>query len=341
MASPEQGRIERRLAAILAAGMRRREFIALLGGAAAAWPLVARAQQRSGTPRVGIIDDAPIWDHFRQSLRDLGYVEGQTIAFEYRSARGEPARLADAAADLVHLPVDVIATFGTPASRAAKAATATIPIVAISIGDPVRAGLVASFARPGGNVTGNTILGPDLSPKRLQLLQEVIPSVSRVAFLWNPDNASNMAILEELQAAVPKLDMKLISVPVRSVADFDSALPTMEHERPDAMLMTNDPFQQLHIARIIEFLAKNRIPGMFQTRENVIAGGFLGYGASLPDLFRRGATYVHKILQGTKPADLPVEQPVTFELVINMKTAKALGLEVSPSILARADEVIE
>jgi putative tryptophan/tyrosine transport system substrate-binding protein len=321
--------------------MRRREFVALLGSAAFGWPLTARAQQRSRIPRVGIIDDAPIWDHFRQSLRDLGYVEGQTINFEYRSAQGEPARLAAAATDLVRLPVDVIAVFGTPASRAAQAATTTIPIVAISIGDPVRAGLVASFARPGGNVTGNTILGPDLSPKRLQLLQEIIPSVSRVAFLWNPDNASNVAILEDLQVAAPKLDMKLISVPVRRVSDFDSALPAMVEERPDAMLMTNDPFQQLHVSRIIEFLAKHRIPGMFQTRENVIAGGFLGYGASLADLFRRGATYVHKILQGTKPADLPVEQPVTFEFVINLKTAKVLGLEVSPSILARADEVIE
>jgi putative ABC transport system substrate-binding protein len=321
--------------------MKRREFISLIGGAAVAWPLAATAQQRSRIPHVGIIDDAPIWDHFRRSLHDLGYVEGQTIAFEYRTAQGEPVHLAEAATDLVRLPVDVIAVFGTPASRAAKAATTTIPIVAISIGDPVRAGLVASLARPGGNVTGNTILGPDLSPKRLQLLQEVIPTVSRVAFLWNPDNASNVAILEELQAAVLKLDMKLISVPVRKVSDFDSALPAMLQQHPDAMLMTNDPFQQLHIATIIEFLAKHRIPGMFQTRENVIAGGFLGYGASLPDLFRRGGTYVHKILQGTRPADLPVEQPVTFELVINLKTARAFGLEVSPSILARADEVIE
>ncbi len=249
--------------------MRRREFIVLIAGTAV-WPLASRAQPRSKIPRIGIIDDAPIWEHFRRSLRDRGHVEGQTIAFEYRTAQGEPARLADAAADLARLPVDVIATFGTPASRAAKAATTTIPIVAIF-----------------------------------------------------------------------KLDMKLISVPVRSLADFDSALPDMVQQHPDAMLMTNDPFQQIHIARIIEFLAKNRIPGMFQTRENVIAGGFLGYGASLPDLFRRGASYVHKILQGTKPADLPVEQPVTFELVINLKTAGALGVEVSPSILARADEVIE
>ena len=190
-------------------------------------------------------------------------------------------------------------------------------------------------------MTGNILLGPDLGPKRLQLLKEVIPSASRVALLWNPDNATNVVIFEELQAAVSKLDMKLISVPVRSVADFDGALPAMVQERPDAMFVTNDLFHQIHIARIIEFLAKNRIPGMFPTRENVIAGGFLGYGASLPDLFRRGASYVHKILQGTKPTDLPVEQPVSFELTINLKTARMLGVEVSPSILARADEVIE
>jgi putative ABC transport system substrate-binding protein len=341
MATPGQSRIKRKLAAILPTGMNRREFIALLGGVAAAWPLAAHAAQRSKMPRIGIIDDAPIWDYFRRALRDVGYVEGETIAFEYRTAQGEPPRLAEAATDLARLPVDVIAVFGTPASRAAKAATTAIPIVAISIGDPVRAGLVASLALPGGNVTGNTILGPDLSPKRLQLLQEIIPSVSRVAFLWNPDNASNVAILEELQGAVLKLNMKLISVPVRSVSDFDTALPAMAQQRPDAMLMTNDPFQQLHITRIIEFLANNHIPGMFQTRENVIAGGFLSYGASLPDLFRRGGFYVHKILQGTRPTDLPVEQPVTFELVINLKTGRALGLEVSPSILARADEVIE
>jgi len=321
--------------------VRRREFINLLAGLTAAWPLAARAQQRSRIPRVGIIDDAPIWNYFRQSLRDLRYVEGQTIAFEYRIAQGEPARLAEATADFARLPVDAIAAYGTQASRAAKAATTTIPIVAIAIGDPVRVGLVASLARPGGNVTGNILLGPDLGPKRLQLLKEVIPSASRVALLWNPDNATNVVIFEELQAAVSKLDMKLISVPVRSVADFDGALPAMVQERPDAMFVTNDLFHQIHIARIIEFLAKNRIPGMFPTRENVIAGGFLSYGASLPDLFRRGASYVHKILQGTKPADLPVERPVSFELVINLKTARMLGLDVSPSILARADEVIE
>ena len=322
--------------------MRRREFITLLGGAAAAWPLVARAQQRpTKIPRIGIIDDAPIWDHFRKALHDLGYVEGQNIVIEYRAAQGEPARLVQAARELAGIPVDVIVEFGSTAARAAQMATTTIPIVMISIGDPVRAGFIASLARPGGNMTGNTILGPDLSPKRLQLLKEVIPSVSRAAFLWNPDNASNVVIRDELQAAMPKLGMSLISVAVRSTSEFDTAFAAMLREHPDALLMTNDPFHQLHIQKIIAFLAENRIPGMFQTRENVLAGGFMSYGASLLELFRRGASYVHKILQGTRPADLPVEQPTKFELIINLKAAKTIGVTVPESILLRADEVIE
>jgi putative ABC transport system substrate-binding protein len=323
----------------MAIHIRRREFIFTLGGAAAAWPLAARAQRR--IPHIGIIDDAPIWDHFRQGLRDLGYLEGRTIALEYRTARGEPDRLAAAAADLVRLPVDVIAVFGTPATRAAKQATTTIPIVMISVGDPVRTGLVASLARPGGNITGNTILGPDIVAKRLQLLKEVFPSLSRLAFLWNPDNGSNLAQVEELRIALPMLGMTLISVGVRSADEFDGAFAAMMRQQPDCFQMTNDPFHQIHAARVIDLVAKNRLPAMYQTRENVAAGGLLSYGPSLADLFRRGAGYVHRILQGTRPADLPVEQPVRFELVINLKTAKALGLQVPESFLVRADEVIE
>ena len=321
--------------------MRRREFITLLGGGAVAWPLAARAQQPAKVPRIGIIDDAPIWDYFRQGLRDLGYVDGQNIIIEYRSAQGEPERLAQAARELAAIPVDVIVEFGSPGAQAAKNATTTIPIVMISIGDPVRAGFVASLARPGGNMTGNTILGPDLSAKRVQILKDVLPSVSRPAFLWNPDNASNALIPQEYQAAMPKLGMSLILVPVRNTHEFDPAFAAMLREHADALLMTNDPFHQRHIQKILAFLAENRIPGMFQIKENVPAGGFMSYGASLPDLFRRGASYVHKILQGTRPADLPVEQPTKFELVINVKTAKAIGVTVPESILLRADEVIE
>jgi putative ABC transport system substrate-binding protein len=318
----------------------RRDFITLLGGAAA-WPVAARAQQAAKIPRIGIIDDSPIWNAFRHGLRDLGYLEGQNIAFDYAYGDGVPDRLAWVAPELVHRPVDLIATFGTPPTLAAKQATTTIPIVMIGVGDPVGSGLVSSLARPGGNITGNTILGPEVAGKRLQLLKEVIPSLSRVAFLWNPDNASHPAQLAELRVAVEALGIKLLPVPVRSSDEFDNAFAAMMRERPDAFLMTNDPFHQLSIGRIIDFLANNRLAGMFVTREVAMAGGLLSYGASLPDLFRRGAVYVHKILQGTKPADLPIEQPVKFELVVNLKTAKAMELSIPESFLLRADEAIE
>jgi len=300
----------------------------------------ARSSRR-GPPRIGIIDDSPVWNAFRHGLRDLGYLEGQNIAFEYRYAGGLPNRLALVAVELVHRPVDLIATFGTPPTIAAKRATTTIPIVMIGVGDPVGAGLVSSFNRPGGNITGNTILGPEVAGKRLQLLKEVIPSLSRVAFLWNPDNASHPAQLAELRVAVETLGIKLLPVAVLSPDEFDSAFAEMVRERADAFLMTNDPFHQLSIGRIIDFLANNRLPGMFLTREIVAAGGLMSYGASVPDLFRRGAVYVHKILQGTKPADLPVEQPVKFDLVVNLKTAKAIGLSIPESFLLRAGEVID
>ena len=320
--------------------MRRREFITLLGGATA-WPLAARAQQQATkVPRIGIIDDAPIWDHFRQGLRDLGYIDGQNIAIEYRSAGGQPDRLALAASDLARLPVDVIVTSGTAASRAAQQATPAIPIVIIAIGDPVRAGLVASLARPGWNITGNTILGTEVSAKRLQLFKEVIPGLLRVAVLWNPNNGSHVAYLEEWQAVGPKLGVTLLFVEVGSSNQFDSAFAAMMRERPDALIMTADPFHLSHIGWIIDFLARNRLPAMYVMKENVAAGGLMAYGPSLTDLHRRAAGYVHKILQGTKPADLPVEQPVTFELVFNLKTAKALGLTIPPTLLFTADEVI-
>jgi putative tryptophan/tyrosine transport system substrate-binding protein len=322
------------------ARVRRREFIALLGSAAAL-PLAARAQHAAKMPRIGIIDDAPMWRSFRQALRELGYVEGQNIAYEYRYGDGVPDRLAIVAAELVRRPVDVIATFGTPPTQAAKEATATIPIVMVGVGDPVRAGLVASLARPGGNITGNTVLSPDLGPKRLQILREAVPNATRVAYLANSDNASSVATIAEMKIATPAAGMVLIPVEVRSVADFDPAFAAMLRERPDAVMVTNDPFHQIHVSRIIEFLANNRLPGMFQNKENVAAGGLMSYGASVPDLFRRAAGYVHRILQGTKPADLPVELPTKFDLAINLRTAKALGLELSPTFIARADAVIE
>ena len=221
--------------------MKRREFITLLGGAAATWPLNARGQQAAKIPRIGIIDDAPMWDAFRQGLRDLGYLDDQTIAIEYRIAEGKPDRLAAAAAELVRLPVAVIVTFGTPPTAAAKQATTMIPIVMIGIGDPVQAGFAQSLARPGGNITGNTILGSAVATKRLQLFKEAVPTVSRVALLWNPDNASYPPHLKELQVAAPTLGLKLLPVAVRSVGELDSAFATMMRERPDALLVTSDP----------------------------------------------------------------------------------------------------
>jgi putative tryptophan/tyrosine transport system substrate-binding protein len=324
--------------------MRRRDFTAGLWTAAVtiATPHLAAAQSRGDKmARVGIIDDGPIWDTFRNTLRELGRVEGKNIAYDTRLAEGDPARLAAAAEELARLPVDILATFGTPASLAAKAATTTIPVVAISVGDPVRAGLVANLAHPGGSVTGNTILAPDLGAKRLQLIREVIPSVSRVAFLWNPDNASNVLILEELRAAAPKLGLELVAVDARNPGDFEHAFATIGASGAGAVLITNDPFHQRHLGAILEAMNRKRLPVISQTRENTAAGGFISYGASFPALFRHGAVYVHKILQGTRPQDLPVQQPERFDLVVNVRAAKALGIDIPESFLLRADEVIE
>lgn len=322
--------------------MKRREFVALLGGAAAAVPFAAHAQQRPGKiARIGIIDDGPIWQPFRDGLREAGYIHGQSIAIETRAADGDPARLQAAAAELARLPVDVIATYGTPASRAAKAATATVPIVMIAIGDPVRAGLVQSLAKPGGNVTGNTILSPDLSPKRLQLIKEVLPQAARVALLWNPDNVSNVVILEQLRTAAPGLGLSFTAVEARAAGDFDGAFATLARERPDAVLLTSDPLHHVYIARITEFLAQNRLPAMCQTRADAVAGGLMSYGAIFSELFWQGAFFVQKILNGARPADIPVQTPQRYELVINLKTAKAIGVTIAESVLLRADGVIE
>jgi len=318
----------------------RRAFITLLGAATTAWPLATRAQQVAKIPRVGVIDSTANSDPFRQGLRDLGYIEGRNIAIEYRSAEGRPERLVAAATELTRLPVDIIVAFGSPATEAAKQATTTIPIVMAGIGDPVRAGFVASLAHPGGNITGNTILA-ELAAKRIQLLKLAVPTVSRVAFLWNPGNPSHAANLDEWKAAAPALGVEMLFVAVRSSDEFDSAFVAMMRERPDAFTMTADALHQLHIGWIIDFLARNRLPGMYVVREDVIAGGLMSYGASLPDLFRRAAGYVHKILQGTRPADLPVEQPTKFDLSVNLKTAKALGLTIPEPFLLLADEVIE
>jgi len=325
----------------MASHIERRKFLATLGGAAAAWPLAARAQQSARVPRIGIIDDAPMWHSFRQTLREFGYIEGESVNYEYRYSAGVPDRLGAVVGELVRRPVDLIAAYGTPPAEAAKAATTTIPIVMIGVGDPVRAGLVASLAHPGGNITGSTVLSPDLSGKRLQLLREAIPTVARVAYLTNPNNPATVDVLAEMKLAASAAGMALIGVEIGSASDFEAAFAVMLREHTEVLFVSNDPLHQLHVGRIIDFLAKNRIAGIFQSKENVAAGGFMAYGASLPDLFQRAAGYVHRILQGAKPAELPVELPTKFDLAINLKTARALGLELPPLLVARADEVVE
>jgi putative tryptophan/tyrosine transport system substrate-binding protein len=322
--------------------MRRRKFIALFGSAVATAPLVVRAQGLSGKiARIGIIDDSPSWDSFRQQLRELHYVEGQNLAYVSLRTNGDPDQLDAAASALAHIPVDVIVAFGTPRAKAAQRATKTIPIVAISIGDPIGAGLVTSLAHPGGNITGNTILGPDVVTKRLQILKDAIPAVTRVAYLWNPDNPATADILEHLRKAAPLFHMTVVSLEARTVVDFDRVFARVSSDPPDAVLITSDPAHQVHMPAIINFLLQNRVPALFQTREHVVAGGLMSYGVSLADLFRMGALYTDKILRGTNPGDLPIAQPVTFEFAINLKTAKAIGLEIPTSVIARADEVIE
>jgi putative tryptophan/tyrosine transport system substrate-binding protein len=267
-------------------------------------------------------------------------VEGQNLAIAWRFTEGKPGRFADTATELVRLQMDIIVTVGTPATRAAMRATTTIPIIMLSVGDPLRAGLVASLARPGGNVTGSTLLGPELSAKRLQLLTEILPTASRVAFLWNATNPANVLHYEEIQVGARALGVTLHSVEVSSPNEFEGAFAAMMQERPDALIMTADAMHQVHVGRIIDFMAKNRLPIVSNVKENVGAGALMSHGANLPELYRRATVYMDKILKGAKPGDLPVQQPMQFELVINLKTAQALGLTIPPTLLFQADEVI-
>jgi len=318
--------------------MRRREFISPVGSTAVAWPLSARAERPPFL--VGMIGNAPYWLQFREGMRDLGFREGQNVKYELRTDEIEPARLAEAAKALA-IPVDVIVAFGSPPSQAAQAATQTIPIVMVAVGDPVREGMVASLAHPGGNLTGTSLFGPDLAPKRLQLLKQVIPSAVRVALLFNPNNAANIIFRDEIETATRDLGISLAQLEASSVPDLDTNLRGILSERPDALIVPGDALYLSQMRKIIDFLESNRIPGIFVDREYVLAGGLMSYGASFADLFRRSAIYVQKLLQGSKPSDLPVEQPTKFELVLNLKTAKALGLTVSSQMQLLADEVIE
>jgi putative tryptophan/tyrosine transport system substrate-binding protein len=326
--------------------MRRREFIALVGGAAA-WPFVTSAQQAK-VPRIGYLVtgslESPVVDAFRQGLHERGYVEGQNIFIEFRAADGELERFPALASELVRLKVDVIVAPNTPAARAVQQATTTTPIVVPVMGDPVRDGLVASLARPGGNITGLTFLGPELVPKRLALLKQALPTVSRVAALWHPGAYGERTMsdmMKETEAAARTLGVDLRLVAVQSPDELDRAFSTIGGERADALIVFPSPMLFVERRRIVELTAKHRLPSMAMGREFVELGGLMSYGASIADLSRRGATYVDKIIKGAKPADLPVEQPTKFELLVNLKTARELGLTIRRDFLLLADEVIE
>jgi putative ABC transport system substrate-binding protein len=306
---------------------------------------VAEAQQPARILRIGILipSSASFYssrvEALRQRLRDHGYVEGKNILIEYRYAEGKLERLPDLAAELVRLKVDVIVTAG-PAILAAKKASATIPIVFAAAADPVGSGLVSSLARPGGNITGLSVTAPDLDGKRLELLKEAFPKVARVAFLWESGSTTGNLPLTGMEAAAKALGLKLLSLPVRSLDDFESAFARAKRDGAQALITYPRPLINTQQRQVLDFAAKNRLPAMYPTSEFVEAGGLMSYAPNYTDLFRRAADFVDKILKGTKPAELPVEQPTKFEFIVNLKTAKQDGLTVPPNVLARADRVI-
>ena len=307
-------------------------------------PLVAAGQPAAKIVRVGSLGVTPpvpsTTEAFRQGLRELGWVEGRNLSIEFRDAGGKPERLADLAAELVRLKVEVIVARGSQATGAAKRATSTIPIVMSASGDAVGTGLVASLARPGGNVTGLTFIAPESSGKRLELLKEALPGATRVAVLWNPADPPRKLELRETEGAAQRLGVKLLSVEVEGPEDLERRFSTIAGERAQALIVFTDPITTAHRKRIADLAIKSRLPMISGFSEYAEAGALMSYGPSLPALYRRAATYVDKILKGAKAADLPVEQPTTFELVINLKTARALGLTIPQSLLARADQTI-
>jgi putative tryptophan/tyrosine transport system substrate-binding protein len=309
---------------------------------------LAEAQQPAKVHRIGVLSarssstESTRAEAFRQGLRELGYVEGKSIAIDYRYAEGKFERLPDLAAELVHLKVDVILTLGVPPTRAAKQVTTTIRIVMAGGSDPVRTGLITSFARPGGNVTGISDLNVDLITKRLELLKEVVPKTSQVAVLFNPANPTNPIQLKETQRAAPELGVTLLILEIKEAKDFEPAFTTMRQGRADALLVFSDPMFGFHQKRIADLAVKSRLPGMHGNRYYVEAGGLMSYGAANPDdQYRRAAIYVAKILKGANPGELPVERSTKLELVINLKTAKQIGLTIPPNVLARADRVFK
>jgi putative ABC transport system substrate-binding protein len=326
--------------------MRRREFITLLGGVAAAWPLVARAQQPTKIPRIGFVgltavDSLPQrTEAFRAGLRDLGYQEGRNIVIEFRWAEGRYEQLPTLFNELVRRDVDVIVTHGTPGTLAAKQATATIPIVMATSGDAEASGLVASLARPGGNVTGLTFFNPELAAKRFELLKEILPGLTEVGLLLNPANPINEPIVLTIKLTAQALGLEVHPFGVRNPAEFERAFAAMAARRVGAAVIIDDATLIANAPAVARLALQQRLPSSGWP-DYAVAGGVIGYGVNFPDLFRRAATFVDKILKGAKPADLPVERATKFETIVNLKIAKALGLDVPPTLLATADEVIE
>jgi putative ABC transport system substrate-binding protein len=327
----------------------RRALIGTLAGALLAAPLVAEAQQAGKVYRIGYLtggspptpETAPILDAFLRGLRDLGWIEGQNIVIEYRFGEGRAEWYAPMARELAALNVDVIVAVATPAAQAARQATSTIPIVMLAVGDPVGTGLIASLARPGGNVTGIATQDiPELNAKRLELLKQAVPGLSRAGLLVNATLPHAALITKDFLSAAQALHVQARPVEVRSADDFRSAFEALSRDRSEGLVVHSDPLVFTNRRQVIELAAANRLPVMYGNRIEAQGGGLISYGVDIADLFRRGAAFVNKILKGAKPADLPVEQPTKFELVINLKTAKVLGLTIPPSLLGRADEVI-
>ena len=323
--------------------MRRRNFIAGLASTTAGWPLVARAQRSGKVPQMGFLSAGfpPANPAFSRAMHDLGYVEGQNILIEYRWAEGKPQRLPELAIELDQLKVDVIFIFGHQAALAAKRAGITTPVVLLIHADPVEAGLVSSLAKPGGNFSGVTMLSPDLAGKRLALLKEVVLATPTVAVLVNTANPGEQATVRRLEAAAQTLETGLQILEARTLEQVEDSFVAMAAGRARALYVAANPLFLEHRTRIVELAAKYQLPAMYDVKEFVAAGGLISYGPDFADLFSRGAYFVDRIIKGTKPADLPVEQPIAFKLVINPKTAKALGLTLPATLLARADEVIE
>jgi putative ABC transport system substrate-binding protein len=325
--------------------MNRRVFLAAAAGGLIAMPAAVRAQQADKIRRIGYLSLqsglTPTTEAFLQGLRELGYVEGRNLIIEYRWAAGRQERLPELAAELVRLKVEIIVTAVTPAIEAAKRATSTIPIVMAAVADPVGSGLVVGLARPGGNVTGLTALSTDLAGKRLHLVRELVPKATRVMVLALRGTSATKLLLEEMRAAAQQLGVQLVGQEVKEAGDLPSAFAAMQRERAQALIVQASPLSGDNARRIAELAAQHRLPAMYEVRSSVEAGGLVSYGPSFSEMFRRAAFYVDRILKGAKPADLPIEQPTKFELVINMKAAKALGLTIPQTLLARADEVIQ